>query len=108
LPAWVQSSPEELKDNGDATEKTLLRVRSPGYFTINAPVAQKGHAGPLAPAGRGAFRAAAHVVEDPVSPADLPATILRALGVDPHATVADGEGRVYAASEGEVIGALLA
>jgi arylsulfatase A-like enzyme len=51
---------------------------------------------------------AAHVIEDPVSPADLSATIFRALGVDPHSVLPGGEGRPFVLSEGEPIAALLA
>lgn len=46
-------------------------------------------------------RHAAEVVADPVSPGDLTATILDALGVDPHQVVADAHGRPHRLSPGE-------
>jgi hypothetical protein len=45
-------------------------------------------------------RSAAEVVEDPVSPADLTATLLHLLGVDPRGTIRDPQGRPHAVSEG--------
>jgi hypothetical protein len=52
-------------------------------------------------------RHAAEVTDAPVSPADLTATIFRALGVDPRATVSDGRGQAQPISEGTPIAALL-
>jgi arylsulfatase A-like enzyme len=52
-------------------------------------------------------RHAAEVVDAPVSPADLTATIFQLLGVRSHATVRDRQGRPFAVSEGEPIEALL-
>jgi len=37
----------------------------------------------------------------------LAATIFRLLGVDPRASIADGQGRPYVLSEGEPVSALL-
>ncbi len=48
-------------------------------------------------------RHAAHVTEAPVSPADLTATVLRKLGIDPHTTIHDRQGRPFALSEGTPI-----
>lgn len=45
-------------------------------------------------------RHAAHVVEDPVSPADLTATIFSALGADPKSEVHGTQGQVFRISEG--------
>src|SRR5438477_604866 len=44
-------------------------------------------------------RNAAEVTEDPVSPADLTATILHLLGVEPRSTVRDPQGRPHATFE---------
>jgi hypothetical protein len=52
-------------------------------------------------------RLAAQVTEHPVSPADLTATVFRLLGVDPHGTVRDGQGRRFPLSEGRPVRALL-
>ncbi|HAA51764.1 MAG TPA: DUF1501 domain-containing protein, partial [Planctomycetaceae bacterium] len=38
-------------------------------------------------------RIAGHPLDHPVSPADLSATIFDSLGVDPHSTIRDKEGR---------------
>jgi hypothetical protein len=46
---------------------------------------------------------AAHVTEDPVSPADLTATVFEALGVDPRTTLQDGQGRAFVLSEGSAV-----
>jgi hypothetical protein len=51
-------------------------------------------------------RHAAHVVEDPVSPADLTATIFSILGVDPKTEIRDGRGKVYHLSEGKPLARL--
>ena len=51
-------------------------------------------------------RHAAHVTDQPCSPADLTATIFGKLGIDPRATVRDPQGRPFALSEGEPIRAL--
>jgi hypothetical protein len=58
------------------------------------------------PAGRvyGATdRTGAEVMENPVSPADVTATILAALGVDPAAEMRDPGGRPYPLSDGRPI-----
>jgi hypothetical protein len=52
-------------------------------------------------------RLAAEVTEDPVSPADLTATIFHLLGVNPHSQIQDGKGQGYPLSEGQPIRALL-
>jgi hypothetical protein len=52
-------------------------------------------------------RTASEVTADPVSPADLTATIFHLLGVAPHATLHDTEGRPFALSEGTPIKDLL-
>jgi uncharacterized protein (DUF1501 family) len=52
-------------------------------------------------------RHAAEVTDCPVSPADLTATIFRALGVDPRALIQDRRGQPQALSEGRAIKALL-
>ncbi len=51
---------------------------------------------------------AAEVTQDPVSPADLTATMLHLLGVSPHARIQDARGQSYPLSEGQPIRALLA
>lgn len=51
---------------------------------------------------------AAEVTEDPVTPADLTATIFHLFGVDPRATVRDPAGVSYPLSEGRPIRALVA
>jgi hypothetical protein len=51
-------------------------------------------------------RLAAEVTDSPVSPADLTATIVAKLGVDPAATIRDAQGRPHAISEGRAIRAL--
>ena len=43
---------------------------------------------------------AAYVEEDPVTPADLTATIFEVLGVNPHASVVDTQGRLHQLSTG--------
>jgi hypothetical protein len=48
-------------------------------------------------------RLAAEVVADPVSPADLTATILHFLGVRPESRMKDASGREHPLSEGDVI-----
>jgi hypothetical protein len=45
-------------------------------------------------------RHAAHVIEHPVSPADLSATIFSALGVDPRSEIRDARGKAYPISSG--------
>jgi hypothetical protein len=52
-------------------------------------------------------RRAAEVTDQPVSPADLTATIFHLLGVDPHATIQDPQGQPHPLSEGQPIRALL-
>ena len=52
-------------------------------------------------------RHAAEVTENPVSPADLTATIFHLLGLDPRSTLHDSQGRPFALSEGQPIAALL-
>jgi hypothetical protein len=52
-------------------------------------------------------RHAAEVTDTPVSPADLTATIPHLLGVDPHATIHDAQGRPHRLSEGAPVRALL-
>ena len=51
---------------------------------------------------------ASEVTENPVSPADITATILHALGVDPRTRIHDPGGRPYRLSEGTPIRALVA
>lgn len=51
---------------------------------------------------------AAHVVDRPVSPPDLQATVLHLLGVDPHAEILDRLGRPHRASLGAPVLGLLA
>src|SRR5207302_107954 len=46
---------------------------------------------------------AAEVVDSPVSPADVVATLLAALGADPHAELRDRSGRPFPACEGTPI-----
>src|SRR5262249_38744058 len=43
---------------------------------------------------------AAYVTDDPVSPPDLQATVLHALGIKPDSIIADRQGRPHAASDG--------
>jgi hypothetical protein len=52
-------------------------------------------------------RHAAEVIDSPVSPADLTATIFHLLGVDPHSTIHDPQGRPFPLSEGRPIAALV-
>jgi hypothetical protein len=52
-------------------------------------------------------RYAAEVTENPVSPADLTATIFHLLGIDPRSTIHDPQGRLFALSEGQPIAALV-
>jgi hypothetical protein len=52
-------------------------------------------------------RHAAQVTDSPVSPADLTATVFHLLGVDPGATLTDGQGRPYRLSDGTPIRALV-
>jgi uncharacterized protein (DUF1501 family) len=46
---------------------------------------------------------AAHVVDGPISPPDLQATVLHLLGLDPGTTIVDRQGRPHAASDGQVV-----
>lgn len=46
---------------------------------------------------------AAYVVDGPVSPPDLQATVIQALGIKPSATIVDRQGRPYAASDGQPV-----
>jgi Protein of unknown function (DUF1501) len=48
-------------------------------------------------------RHAAYPAENPVSPADLTATIYHALGIAPDSTIADREGRLLRLTEGEPV-----
>jgi hypothetical protein len=50
---------------------------------------------------------AAYVVDSPVSPPDLQATVLHLLGVDPRALITDRKGRSYPASPGRPVAELL-
>lgn len=52
-------------------------------------------------------RCAAEVVDCPVSPADLTATIFHLLGVDPRSVLHDPQGRPFVLSEGRPIAALV-
>ncbi len=52
-------------------------------------------------------RHAAEVTEGAVSPADLSATVFQRLGVNPHTTIYDGQGRPFTLSEGTPVAALL-
>lgn len=45
---------------------------------------------------------AAEVVDDPITPADLTATILEALGIDPATSIADAQGRPHRLSPGRI------
>jgi len=51
-------------------------------------------------------RHAAEVTDNPVTPADLTATIFHLLGVDPRSVVHDTQGRPFVLSEGQPIAAL--
>jgi hypothetical protein len=53
-------------------------------------------------------RSAAYPSENPVSPADIAATIYHCLGIDHHGHVPDQQGRPLTIGEGEPIGPLLA
>lgn len=53
-------------------------------------------------------RLGAEVADRPVSPKDLLATMYHLLGIDPHRTVPDGQGRQLPLVEGEIISELLA
>jgi arylsulfatase A-like enzyme len=46
---------------------------------------------------------AAEVIDGPVSPADLTATILHTLGIDPHLTISTASGAAHRLSPGHVI-----
>ena len=52
-------------------------------------------------------RQAAEVTDGAVSPADLTSTLFHLLGVDPHSTLHDGQGRPFTLSEGTPVGALI-
>ncbi len=52
-------------------------------------------------------RQAAFPADNPVSPADVSATIFHLLGVDPHAMIHDRENRPYAISHGQPLEAVL-
>ena len=52
-------------------------------------------------------RAAAYPSTNPVSPADVAATILHALGIDPRSHTSDQQGRPLVASAGSPLHALL-
>lgn len=52
-------------------------------------------------------RHAAEIADNPVSPADLTATLFHLLGVDPRSIIHDPQGRPFVLSEGEPIAALL-
>jgi hypothetical protein len=52
-------------------------------------------------------RRAAEVTDNPVSPADLTATVFRLLGVDPGAIIRDSRGRPFPLSEGRPIESIL-
>jgi hypothetical protein len=52
-------------------------------------------------------RRAAEVTDNPVTPADLTATVFHLLGVDPHTPIQDPQGRTYPLSEGQRIRAIL-
>lgn len=46
---------------------------------------------------------AGQVIEGPIAPPDLQATVLHLLGLDPGTTIHDRQGRPHAASEGQVV-----
>ena len=48
-------------------------------------------------------RIAAYPAEDPVSPADLAATVYHALGIKPDMSMSDREGRVASLTEGSPV-----
>jgi len=48
----------------------------------------------------------AYPAERPLTPADVAATIYQALGIDPHATLRDAEGRTHVLCEGKPVGEL--
>lgn len=50
---------------------------------------------------------AGHVVDGPISPPDLQATVLHLLGLDPGAIIHDRQGRPHAASDGQVVWRLI-
>ena len=52
-------------------------------------------------------RRAAEVTDEPVTPADLTATIFHLLGVNPHTTLHDTQGRPHPLSEGRPVAALI-
>jgi hypothetical protein len=52
-------------------------------------------------------RRGAEVTDDPVTPADLTATIFHILGVRSHTTLQDSQGRLHPLCEGRPIGALI-
>jgi hypothetical protein len=49
---------------------------------------------------------AAYVIDGPVSPPDLQATVLHALGISPGAIITDRQGRPHSASDGQPVTAL--
>lgn len=59
------------------------------------------------PRGVTGGRAARYPREGKVTPADLTATMLHCLGLDPQAEVRDTQNRPFPASRGEVIRAIL-
>jgi hypothetical protein len=56
---------------------------------------------------RASDRTAAYPASDPVSPADIVATIFHALGIDHRAQVSDQQGRPFAVGTGDPILSLL-
>jgi uncharacterized protein (DUF1501 family) len=104
---------EDLSQRGLLEETLLVWVgefgRSPRITTRNA--GREHHPGSYVAvlAGGGirvgqvygrSDRLAAYPAADPVSPADLTATLYHALGVPPHTTLADRAGRSIALTEG--------
>jgi hypothetical protein len=123
LDAGLSALLEDLHGRG-MLESTLILVmgefgRTPriGQVVMNGATDQAGrdhwpHAYTVLAAGGGIRGAqvygasdsrAAHVVDSPVSPPDLQATVLHALGIRPNAKITDRQGRSHEASDGQPV-----
>ena len=103
----------DLRERGRLDDTLVVWMGEFGRTpTISKPWASRDHwphantillAGGGAPGGQiigRTDRRAAEVTESPVSPADVVATMLAALGTDPHHEIHDRQGRPFLASDG--------
>jgi len=126
IDAGLSAFLDDLKTRG-LLESTLVLVmgefgRTPriGQVVMNAATDQAGrdhwpHAYSVLAAGGGvrggqihgtSDNRAAFVLDAPVSPPDLQATVLHALGILPASIISDRQGRPHRASEGSVVTSL--